>query len=279
VVANGTYRRSFEVGGEAGWFEVANGARNALRLDIDVAQAAQLLPIVSRVRRLFDLDADPMAIDTQLAADPLLAPLVARRPGLRVPGAWDGFELAVRAILGQQVSVAAATTLAGRLVARFGRPLEADAGGAERAGAPGRTEKTEGGERQAGRVTHLFPSPEALARGRIADIGLPRRRADAVRAFAEAVAGGDLSFDGALDPVVFRARARGVPGIGDWTAEYIALRALGDPDAFPAGDLGLLRATGLVSARRLAERARAWQPWRAYAALHLWTDGHSRRTD
>ena len=253
LVEGRLYRRSIDIAGEAGWLEVGPGERGALQLCIEFPQPVQMLRIVSRVRRMFDLDADPMVIDTHLVLDPLLAPLVRCRPGLRVPGAWDGFELGVRAILGQQVSVGAATTLAGRLVARFGRPLGCGLG----------------------RVTHIFPSAADIAAASVAGIGVPATRAEAVRRFAAAVARGDIPFDLSLDPAAFRDRLRELPGIGAWTAEYIALRALGDPDAFPAGDLGLLRATGTRTAGDLTRRAQAWRPWRAYAALHLWAGASS----
>lgn len=255
-VTGATYRRSIEIGGQAGWLALAPDEGEALRLDIEFPEAAQLLRIVARVRRMGDLDADPRAIDAHLAADRTLRPLLRRCPGLRVPGAWDGFELGVRAILGQQVSVKAATALAGRLVARFGRPLPpvSGAGGREGAGVPSR----------------LFPSPAALAEADVAVIGMPEARAEAIRAFARQVACGQIVFDGSLDPALVRERLRQVPGIGEWTTEYIALRALGDPDAFPAGDLGLLRATGAKTVRELRDRAEAWRPWRGYAALHLW---------
>ena len=244
----GTYRRSIEIDGKGGWLEVTRRDPAALTLSIGFPEPRDVLRIVSRVRHLFDLDADPMTIDRHLAADTLLAPLVRRRPGMRVPGAWDGFELGVRAILGQQVSVAAATPLAGRLVARVGRPRASGVA----------------------RLTHCFPSPADLATAPVEQIGVPKKRADAIRAFAAAVARGAVCFDAAIDPDHFRRALRELPGIGDWTAEYIALRALGDPDAFPSGDLGLRRATGISSARKLSERAQAWRPWRGYAALHLW---------
>ncbi len=248
AVDAGVYRRSIQIDGKIGWLEVGPGERDALRLSIDFPDPTETLRIVSRVRRMFDLDADPMVIDAHLALDSLLAPLVRRRRGQRVPGAWDGFELGVRAILGQQVSVAAATTLAGRLVARLGRPV-ADVGDG---------------------LTHVFPAPADVAEASLTDIGVPAKRVEAIRAFAAAVADGRVSFDGSIDASAFRARLRDLPGVGDWTAEYIALRALGDPDAFPAGDVGLLRATATARPNDLVERARAWRPWRAYAAMHLW---------
>ncbi len=251
AVSSGRYRRSIVIRGKTGWFEVSRGDREALHLSIAFPEPTEMLRIVGRVRRMFDLDADPMAIDAHLAGDPLLAPLVVGRPGVRVPGAWDGFELGVRAILGQQVSVAAATTIAGRVAVRFGRPLA----------------------QPVGSLTHTFPSPAELSRATAPDIGVPAKRAEAIRAFAEAVARGAVVFDGGVDPQAFRSALRALAGIGDWTAEYMALRAIGDPDAFPAADLGLLRATGYRTPSALAERAEHWRPWRAYAALHLWI-GH-----
>jgi AraC family transcriptional regulator of adaptative response / DNA-3-methyladenine glycosylase II len=248
-VEGSVYRRSIEIGDQNGWLEVAPGGTHALRLDIQFPEPSQMLRIVSRVRRLFDLDADPMAIQSQLAADALLAPLLRRRPGLRVPGAWDGFEISVRAVLGQQVSVRAATTLAGRLVRRFGRPLRSPRG----------------------LLTHLFPLPDDLANADVAAIGVPASRAEAIRHLAAAVVSGDVSFDAAVETDAFCRRLTALPGIGPWTAQYIALRALGDPDAFPAADLGLWRATGTKTAAALARRAEPWRPWRGYAALLLWS--------
>jgi AraC family transcriptional regulator of adaptative response / DNA-3-methyladenine glycosylase II len=259
----GVYRRSITIAGEAGWLEVKPGEPGALHLLIEFPEPTQTLPIVSRVRRMFDLDADPMIIDGHLASDRLLAPLVKRRPGLRVPGTWDGFELGVRAILGQQVSVAAATTLAGRLVATFGRPMAAPHRGC-RVGDPAQ---------QVAGLTHTFPLPAEIVRANVAEIGVPAKRAEAIRHFASAVTHGDISFDGGMDASAFCDRLRELPGVGEWTAQYMALRALGDPDAFPSGDLGLLRATGMKTAGELTKRAQAWRPWRAYAAQHLWAAG------
>ncbi|HMA29883.1 MAG TPA: AlkA N-terminal domain-containing protein, partial [Thermoanaerobaculia bacterium] len=208
---------------------------------------------VRRAGRIFDVDADPLAIDAVLSRDPLLAPLVADRPGLRVPGAWDPFEIAVRAVLGQQVSVRGARTIAGRLVAAFGRLL------------PG------GG---ANGLTHVFPSPAALAAADLSGIGVPGTRANAIRALARAVHTGklELAAPRGLDDLVHRLCA--LPGIGPWTAQYVALRAFGEPDAFPAGDLGLRRALEAAGASAgeaaLRARAAAWSPFRAYATLHLW---------
>ena len=246
-VENGRYRRSILVAGVPGVIELSHGACE-LMLDIDHPRPESLLGIVSRVRRLCDLDADPVAIASALATDALLRPLVEARPGLRVPGAWDGFELGIRAILGQQVSVPGASTLAGRLVARFGRPLDSGRSG----------------------ITHLFPRAEDLAAANLASIGLPQKRADTLSAFSAAVASGALALNNSVTPEQIRERLQSIAGIGEWTAEYIAMRALNDPDAFPAADLVLLRAAGARAARQLRAIAERWRPWRAYAALHLW---------
>jgi AraC family transcriptional regulator, regulatory protein of adaptative response / DNA-3-methyladenine glycosylase II len=284
VVDGHRYARSIEVDGQAGLLDVTPSGDHAMQLTVAVPVPARLLGVVSRVRRMFDLDADPMAVSQALAADPLLRPLIRRRPGLRVPGAWDGYELGVRAILGQQVSVAAATTLAGRLVTMFGRPVPGLAT-VERPAArlrtvtadprSTRTERTraegESGHREVRQPTHLFPPAATLADAAVERIGIPAARGRAIQSFARAVADGRVSFDADTDRREFRERLLALPGIGEWTAEYIALRALGDPDAFPSSDLGLLKATGASSAGKLNRHAEAWRPWRGYAALHLWT--------
>jgi len=250
-----TYRRSLQVGGALGALEVEPIAgAAALELRIWLPAFDGIHQVVSRARRLFDLDADPHAIAAQLRRNPVLAARLARRPGLRVPGAWDPFEVAVRAILGQQVTVRGATTLAGRLAERFGAPL----GEAARPG-----------------LDRLFPGAAALAAADLESIGLPRARAAALRALASAVASGALDLDAARGPGALAAELRALPGVGPWTASYVAMRAGGDPDAFPAGDLGLRRALGggapPVSEREAERIAEAFRPWRAYAAMHLWT--------
>jgi AraC family transcriptional regulator, regulatory protein of adaptative response / DNA-3-methyladenine glycosylase II len=199
-----------------------------------------------RARLVLGLDADHARIEPTLRADPLLAPLVAARPGLRVAGAWDGFELAVRAVLGQQVSVAAGRALAERIAISRGVPLPSPAG----------------------TLTRLFPSAETLSAVELD--GMPAARARAVRALARAVAGG-LAIDERQDRDPVRAALLGLPGIGPWTVEYVAMRALRDPDAFPASDLVLRSVLGGVDAAQAQRRAEAWRPWRAYAAMHLWT--------
>jgi AraC family transcriptional regulator, regulatory protein of adaptative response / DNA-3-methyladenine glycosylase II len=216
--------------------------------------------VVSRCRRLLDADADPQPITAVLAADEALAPLVAARPGLRVPGAYDGFELAVRAVLGQQVSVAAARTLAGRLAARYGTPLAA--GEALR---PGTGEPFP----PAGPLTTLFPAPADLADADLAGLGLTAGRQRTLRALATACADGRLDLGPGTDPDKAAATLAALPGVGPWTTAYILLRAAADPDAFPATDLGLRQAMARLGCEPGHDRR--WRPWRAYAAMYLWT--------
>ncbi len=219
------------------------GGHVVLRCRID--DVRDLAGLVQRCRRLLDLDADPAAVSGVLSADPALAPLVSRRPGLRVPGSVDGFELATRAVLGQQVSVAAARTLAARLVAAFGTPLPtAD-----------------------GALTHRFPAAERLAAADLDGIGLTGARARTLLALARAVADGHVDLRPGADRDRTRERLLALPGIGPWTVEYVAMRALADPDAFPSTDLVLHQA--LV--RRAITDTERWRPWRAYAAQQLWT--------
>jgi AraC family transcriptional regulator of adaptative response / DNA-3-methyladenine glycosylase II len=232
-------------------------------------------PVVGGARRLLDADADPAAIGTALAADELIAPLVRARPGLRVPGAYDGFELAVRAVLGQQVSVAAASTFAGRLAARLGVPLPAegvpnDPSGASTDPASG-TAADAAASRAAGLpgLSVVFPGPEVLADADLDGLGLTTARQRTLRALAAAAASGRLTLDPGADPGELAARLAGLPGIGPWTIGYILMRAAGDPDAFPAADLGLRRALARLGAP--AGHDARWRPWRAYAALQLWT--------
>jgi AraC family transcriptional regulator of adaptative response / DNA-3-methyladenine glycosylase II len=251
-VAGDTYRRSFRQGDAAGWLEVgAVNGRNELRVSIHHASPLVLIRLAQRLRAVFDLEADPEEISRSLGADPVLRRALRAVPGVRLPGAWDGFELAVRAILGQQVSVAAATTLAGRLAAAFGEKLPAELAPAE------------------GGPCLLFPAPAVLATADLRSVGLTAARAGAVRALAEAVAAGRLALEPSPDPAATLAQLVAVPGIGGWTAEYVAMRALREPDAFPVTDLGLRRALDVTSAE-LARRAEGWRPWRAYAAMLLW---------
>jgi AraC family transcriptional regulator, regulatory protein of adaptative response / DNA-3-methyladenine glycosylase II len=222
---------------------------------LGVRVAPSLLPVLpelrARLRRLFDLDANPTVIDQLLRRQPALSQRVERLAGLRVPGAFHGFELALRAVLGQQITVKAATTIYGRFVEVFG----------------GRVETPEAD------VDRLAPDADDLANASLQsliDRGLTRRRAETVHALARAVAGGALRLDPPVDLVAVREALQALPGVGPWTAEYVAMRALGDPDAFPHSDLGLLNALSLAKPKELLALAEAWRPFRAYAALHLW---------
>ncbi|MFD1297026.1 AlkA N-terminal domain-containing protein [Lysobacter gummosus] len=235
--------------------KAADDHPHALKLELHGPAPARLLEIINRLRRMFDLDADPNAIATALSVDPRLKALFAKRPGLRLPSGWDGFEISVRAILGQQVSVAAARTLAARVAQRFGQALPKPFG-------PG--------------LEHLFPTPEALADADLAEVGLTRARADTVRTVARALLEGRVDFRAERTLDDFVARWVALPGIGPWTAHYVALRALGHPDAFPADDLVLQKAMpedGVrMSAKALNSRAEAWRPWRAYGVIQVWRD-------
>ena len=258
-----SYARSFSLGGAKGIVTVTHAASgHALEARITVLEAGpRALPIraiAARLRRLFDLDAEPGAIATALSRDPLIGPRLKRAAGLRVPGAFDGFELAVRAVLGQQISVKGATTIAGRIVTAFG-------------------EEIPGGEDGIGRI---FPAAKVLARADLSGLGLTGGRMATLKALGAAVASGKLDFTPRETLEAKIAELTALPGIGDWTAHYISLRALGEPDAFPASDLGLRKAAGLhkaegggtpVSTAELETMSQGWRPWRGYAALALWT--------
>ena len=245
-------------GAQPGWLRVSawpNG-EHALKLELHGTASTRLLEIVTRLRRMFDLDADPQAIADALATSPRLRPLLRSHPGLRLPSGWDGFEIAVRAVLGQQVSVAAARTLAARLAQQFGQPLP------DGHALPG--------------LQHQFPGAEALAEADLTRIGLTRARADTVRTVACALLDGRVDFHSERTLDEFVSRWVALPGIGPWTAQYIAMRGLGHPDAFPTDDLVLRRASsedgGTLGSKALAACADAWRPWRAYAVIHLWRE-------
>jgi AraC family transcriptional regulator of adaptative response / DNA-3-methyladenine glycosylase II len=224
--------------------------RDALQLRVQGAPPAALFQIATAARRVFDLAADPALLAAGLEADPLLRPLVRRRPGVRIPGTWDAFECAVRAVLGQQVSVAAARTLAGRIVERIGEPVATTVAGLDR----------------------LFPTPQLLAAANLDGLGLTGARVSALKGLAVAVAEGRVAFDRPAEEIV--ASLVELPGFGEWTAQYIALRALGEPDAFLSADLIVRRmAAGggaPLTIKELERRAEAWRPWRGYAVMHLW---------
>ena len=256
-IEDGAYHRTIEMDGAAGALVITNRPeRNSLRVTIRFPHLAGLPRIIARVRQMFDLDADPEAIGLALAQDRRLGPLVAERPGLRVPGAWDGFELAVRAILGQQITVTAATTLAGAIADRWGEPVELDG------------------------LTRLFPRAEILASAVIG--GMPGARATSISKLAACVAADPGLFERGGDLAASIAGLRALPGVGEWTAHYIAMRALREPDAFPVGDIGLMRAMddgrGRPTPAALLARSQAWRPWRAYAALHLWIAPNLKET-
>ena len=257
-VQSDRYFRTIRIDGRPGVIEcAADKATNSLCLRVHGVATQSLLPLVQRVREMFDLDAPVGDIRDLLAQDPKLEKLLQQRPGIRVPGAWDGFELTVRAILGQQVSVKAATTLAGRIAERYGESVVI----------PG----TISGELG---LNRLFPTPNKLARAQMKNLGIVTTRADTIRRVAQAACDGSLAFDAAQDPDDLCRELTAIKGIGDWTAQYVAMRVCKHPDAFPALDLGLLQALGLrgvAGSKILRERAEAWRPWRAYAALLLWS--------
>lgn len=260
AVENNSYLRTIGMDGFTGSVRVAHlPEHQSLCVTIRFPRVPSLPAIISGVRRVFDLGADIETIDAHLSLDPVLAPFVAQRPGLRAPGGWDGFELGTRAILGQQVTVAAARRLAGQLVARYGEPVSPDF-----ASEP--------------QLTHVFPEAQRLALAESIDLGMPGARRSALKELAAAAV---------EDPNLFRscgtiehaiARLRQIRGVGAWTAQYIALRALRETDAFPATDVGLLRGAEIVDGAKpsvpdLLRRSEAWRPWRAYAAQHLWAAG------
>jgi AraC family transcriptional regulator, regulatory protein of adaptative response / DNA-3-methyladenine glycosylase II len=254
-VEDNAYYRSVEIDDHRGWLKVEHPAgSNWLLVTLPTTLTPVLMNVLARLRHMFDLDANPLVIAEQLSSDPRLAPIVTNNPGLRVPGAWDGFELAVRAVLGQQVSVRGASTLTARLAKMFGEP----------AATPHVA------------IRCFSPGAKALAAAtpeKIAAIGLPLKRATTLHALARAVISGELRLHVGTDVAATMAKLKKLPGIGDWTAQYIAMRALHWPDAFPAGDLGLRKALGEdvpLQQAQLLRLAEQWRPWRAYAAVHLW---------
>jgi AraC family transcriptional regulator, regulatory protein of adaptative response / DNA-3-methyladenine glycosylase II len=255
------YARTVALGKDTGWVQVEpSSSGHWLEVSLPATLAPASWPILARLRAQFDLDANPANIDAHLRADALLAPSVERHPGLRLPGAWDVFELAVRAVLGQQISVAGASTLAARLALKFGQPMETPFA----------------------YLSRLAPTARTLAAAEpaeIATIGLPRARAATLRDLALAAEGGALVFGPTArveDVVMALCQIR---GIGAWTAQYVAMRALRFPDAFPAADLGVRKALALPDGslpneKQVVARAAAWRPWRGYATLHLWQTLH-----
>ena len=250
------YRRTVSLQNDHGIIEVRPDRRDGyLSLTLNSVNTNALFETVQTAREVFDLDAPITEINEALGSDRTLRGMLRKNPGVRVPGAWDGFELTVRAILGQQISVKAATTLSGRIASRYGEPLdlidEGDSHG----------------------LSRIFPTPQKLMRARFNDMGIVGSRIDTIRRVAAAVVNGEVHFDVAQDPEEFCSALTSIRGIGDWTAQYVAMRALKSPDAFPASDLGLIKAIEYpdrVTAKELSARAENWRPWRAYAALLLW---------
>lgn len=245
------YVRTLKTSVGSGWIAARPVAGNRLAVEVSSSLLPSLAELQTLLRQLFDLNADPRVIDQHLAADPLLAPLVQRQPGLRLPGSVDGFELALRAILGQQISVKAATTLFKRVVEAFGETVVTPFPG----------------------INRLPPDAQAIAglpQQALLELGITRRRADTIIGLARVMAAGDLVLSPAVDPELCRQQLLALPGIGPWTADYVAMRALADPDAFPQADLGLLRGMKTDSPAQLKVLSERWRPWRAYGAFHIW---------
>ncbi|VVQ31352.1 DNA-3-methyladenine glycosylase family protein [Pseudomonas fluorescens] len=252
TVVEGVYSRSIGLNGVHGTVSIWQETVDALQVELSFPDMAAVPEIVVRLRRMFDLDADLAVMHGHLANDPLLARLIAERTGLRIPGAWDGLELAYRAVLGQQITVVAAIRLAGKLVSQYGAPLDS--------GVPG--------------LTHVFPEADVLAAADLAALGMPKTRGRTLSGVAQALLDEPSLFEPNREGGV--ARLLALHGIGEWTAQYIALRQLRDLDGFPTGDVGLLRALEVLegqrpNARELSLRAEAWRPYRGYAAQLLWT--------
>lgn len=246
TVEGNRYVRTVAVGKHTGWIAVEPSVeKSVLRVEVSASLAKALLPTLARVKQVFDLKADPQQIANQLGS------LAVANPGLRVPGAFEGFEIAVRAILGQQVSVKSATTLAGRYVAAFGEAMETPLPA----------------------LTNLSPKPDRVAAADVSELtslGIIGARAKSILALAEAVASGKVNLTPGGNFEQTMEQLKQLPGIGEWTAQYVAMRALAWPDAFPHTDLGVYKALGINKPKRVLELAEVWRPWRAYAVMHLW---------
>lgn len=253
-VENGVYHRTVRINGTCGMISVAHADKNnTLLLTTALSESCDLMPLVERVRRMFDLDANMMTIHKVLAADPVLREVVRKQPGLRLPGAWDPFEVAVRTVIGQQISVKGARTVIGRVAAKAGLRFES-------------ADQPE--------LTHFFPTALELNRSELGPIGIPAKRVKTIKELSRAVACGEISLLVKKSLENFIRQLTRIPGIGDWTVQYIAMRALGEADAFPAGDLGIIKALQQGEKRptqkQVLEKSEKWRPWRAYAAIYLW---------
>ena len=250
-VTNGTYRRAVEVDGHPGILELSRGGPDHLLLKAHLPHWEGLIHIVQRARRIFSLDAPAEEAIAHLSHDPVIGRLISARPGLRPPGAWDPLETGVRAIIGQQITIAGANTIIGRLVEQFGEPVP----GVHRLG-----------------VSRTFPSPRSRGNADLSHLGLPSARAAAINAYAQAVDRGDVRLDRSITLQQLTQAITAIPGLGSWTAHYLALR-LGERDAFPADDLGLKRSHKRITpsaSQPLEQTAANWSPWRATAAIQLW---------
>lgn len=245
------YVRTVRIDDHTGWISAQPTGTNVMKVDVSPSLLPVLPTLQQRLRRLFDLDANPLVIDAQLSANARLAQMVTTTPGIRVPGAMDGFELALRAVIGQQISVKSATTVFGRFVEVFGQPIETPFSNLDR----------------------LAPRAEDIANASLPELialGLTGKRAQTVHFLARSVADKLIQLSPSADAGEVRGALLALPGIGPWTTEYIAMRALADPDAFPASDLALMKIMGADKPAQLLKEAEAWRPWRAYAAIHVW---------
>lgn len=248
VVEADSYRRSICANGRAGFFEVSiDEVRHLLLVRIEIEEPRALFFVVERIRAMFDLNADWEAIEDSLGNDPVLGRYIRMQPGLRAPGCWDGFELAILTILGQQITLEAATTLIGRMAAVHGMPFRGSDG-----------------------LRRLFPAPKVVAGARLTEIGIPAYEAKTIQSLARVVCDGKIRFSGVVDSEALQKQLQELLGIAERTAKYIAMRAMGEPDAFPTTDPGLLRAMNLREFSQLERRAEDWRPWRIYAAMYLW---------
>jgi AraC family transcriptional regulator of adaptative response / DNA-3-methyladenine glycosylase II len=261
VVEDGFYRRTIEIDGIAGAIEVRDDPSQArLAMRVSLPKYDCLMQVVKRACQLFDLGADALYIGRHLARNQMLARMVAERPGLRVPGAWDGFELAVRAVLGQRLMIVDAPTLVGRMVQTYGQSVEVRVPG----------------------LSRLFPRPEILAEAKLADLGIPSQRAETITSLARAVLARKITFNSYKGSEGVLAALRVLPNMDVATASYIAMRSLGEPNALPDADLALCRALGIgrgaVSSAELSRIFEEFKPWRAYAAIHLWATTENARS-
>ena len=253
-VDSGTYHRTIRLSTIHGTLAVRHAQKgHALELDVCMTDSRELMALVDRVRRMFDLDANPRAIHQTLSRDPLLAQRILKSSGLRLPGSWDPFETAVRAVVGQQISVKGAVTQLGRIVRTAGVPYGGD---------------------DSPHLKWLFPDAADIIAADMASIGMPQKRKETLRQMARQIVTGSLQFNTVGELSCFVDTMTTIPGIGAWTANYVAMRALGEPDAFPASDLGIMKALQEEGTRptvkQVTARAEAWRPWRAYAAIYLW---------